>query len=176
MVKIKPYKNQDYQLLHEQHNSTRLFTDPEFLACIKSISHSGKLVVRGDAENSILNLLEWRRPYVNVFFYYSKFVSLISPEHSSRNFLQNLVLSLMGINVEIFLKAQSITVGSLLQQVSNMSNRSAAMIELSRCNPCLYSKGLLTLDQDLLAFVIPNNQTFDPSEYTGKRKTISCSK
>ena len=69
MVKIKPYKNQDYQLLQEQHSSTRLFTDPEFLACIKSISHSGKLVVGEDAENSILNLLEWRRPYVSFSFF-----------------------------------------------------------------------------------------------------------
>ena len=67
MATVRPYKDQDYESLVDQHSSTRLFSDPEFPACIHSISMTGKLELAYADGEQLLNLLEWRRPHVTSF-------------------------------------------------------------------------------------------------------------
>jgi len=54
MCDIRPYKNQVYETLKDQHDSNNLFVDPEFPATDKSIYHSGKR----------LSDVKWFRPTV----------------------------------------------------------------------------------------------------------------
>ncbi len=67
MTNIKPYQEQDYNLLQEKHSSTRLFVDRKFPACLKSISHTGTLKVDFGNDKDILNEIEWLRPHVRRF-------------------------------------------------------------------------------------------------------------
>ena len=71
MTSIKPFKNQNYNLIDEEHSSTRLFVDPEFPACLKSISHSGKLDLITDDGGDTLQHIEWRRPHVRKLLFLS---------------------------------------------------------------------------------------------------------
>ena len=58
MCDIRPYKNQVYQTLKDQHNSSNLFVDSEFPANSKSIYHTGKR----------LTDVKWFRPTVEILF------------------------------------------------------------------------------------------------------------
>lgn len=65
MAQLKNFKDQDYQVLAEQHDSNRLFTDPEFSPCCQSISHTGNLMIPDDVSgDNAVRLIEWRRPHV----------------------------------------------------------------------------------------------------------------
>lgn len=69
MIDIKPYKNQVYKSLYEQHDYNHLFVDPEFPACLHSLSPTGKLDITDKDGNNILNRIEWLRPYVRMEFF-----------------------------------------------------------------------------------------------------------
>lgn len=66
---IKKYKDQDYQVLSEQHDAKWLFVDPEFPACFQSITHTGNFqVLDSDGENTV-GSIEWRRPHVSRIYF-----------------------------------------------------------------------------------------------------------
>ncbi|CAF4075957.1 unnamed protein product [Rotaria sordida] len=120
MTNIKPFKNQNFKLLEEQHSSVRLFVDPEFPASLHSINHTGKFEVKNAGVN-ILNHIEWRRPY------------------------------------EIVEKPHFV--------IDGFQRRDIGQGALGNCW-FMAAAGALTLNPELMAHVIPHDQTFDGSEYT----------
>ena len=63
MPEIKPYKDQVYEVLKGQHNSSELFVDPEFPTTQESLYPSGKSFMRSG--ESVYEII-WRRPKVEV--------------------------------------------------------------------------------------------------------------
>ncbi|CAF4356246.1 unnamed protein product, partial [Rotaria sordida] len=63
MINIKAYKDQHFELLEEKYSSTRLFIDPEFPACLHSITDTGEINLANDDGDNILKYIEWRRPH-----------------------------------------------------------------------------------------------------------------
>jgi len=99
MCDIRPYKNQVYETLKDQHDSNNLFVDPEFPATDKSIYHSGKR----------LSDVKWFRPTVykkqTIHFSYLYFFN--------RQFIKSLNLLLMVFNVVISIRVKSVLNNSI---------------------------------------------------------------
>lgn len=61
MGDIRPYKDQVYETLKYQHNSSKLFVDRIFPATLQSLFPSGDSILRS---GRYVNDIVWRRPIV----------------------------------------------------------------------------------------------------------------
>ena len=61
MADIRPYKDQVYEALKSQHNSSKLFVDRQFPAAPQSLFPSGNSILRS---GRYVTDIIWRRPSV----------------------------------------------------------------------------------------------------------------
>lgn len=65
MCEIRLYKNQAYETLKYQHDSSELFVDTEFPAIRQSLFPSGQSIMRS---GRYVSDIIWRRPTVKIMF------------------------------------------------------------------------------------------------------------
>ncbi len=145
MCDIRPYKNQVYETLKDQHDSNHLFVDPEFPATDKSIYHSGKR----------LSDVKWFRPTV----YKKQLIHFSHLYFFNRQFIKSLSLLSMVSNAVTSIRVKSV-----------LNNSIFFGLQIFYLGNCWFiaGAGAVTLNPDLLQRVVPSDQSFNKENYAGR--------